>query len=106
MVFKKKIQKFENSRLKTTYFVFVNLLILLIIRSFELGFDTYAVYLKILKTECMVHVKYCSVFIEIGNLFYLLSCTYTIVIYYFLNKNFADKLDEVFLKLRGLKKKN
>ncbi|CAF1056739.1 unnamed protein product [Brachionus calyciflorus] len=96
----KKIQKFENSRLKTTYFVFFNLFILLIIRSFELGFNTYAVYLKILRTECMIHVKYCSVYIEIGNLFYLLSCSYTIVMYYFLNKNFAETLNNYFSKLR------
>ncbi|CAF0823774.1 unnamed protein product [Brachionus calyciflorus] len=87
--------KTENSRIKKTYYVLINSSIQIILRTFELGFYTYTVYLRLKLTECMSAAKFCSIYVDLGNLFFFLSSSYTIVIYYFLNQNFADNFKQL-----------
>ncbi|CAF0907696.1 unnamed protein product [Brachionus calyciflorus] len=87
-----KIKKFEYSRLKITFSILVNLFVFLIFRTLEICAYSVAVYFKFKKSECISGAKFCSVYIDVANVFYFLSCSYNIVAYYFFNKKFASTL--------------
>ncbi|CAF1035841.1 unnamed protein product [Brachionus calyciflorus] len=90
-----KSKKAENSRIKKTYYIIINSSIQIILRTCELGCYTYVVYLRLKLGECMSEAKFCSVFVDLGNMFYFMSSSFTVVIYYFLNQTFADNFKQL-----------
>ncbi|CAF0981881.1 unnamed protein product [Brachionus calyciflorus] len=68
----KQSNKAHNSRIKTAYYIIINLSIQIILRTIELDFYMYKVYLRLKLTECMSAAKFCSIFVDLVNLLILI----------------------------------
>ncbi|CAF0980838.1 unnamed protein product [Brachionus calyciflorus] len=87
-----KIHKNEKTNFRVTVIILVNLNILLILRSLELVMNFTVFITKISSKLCDFINKFCTNYYETGNFFYLITCSYTTVAYYYLNNSFNNKL--------------
>ncbi|RNA08638.1 hypothetical protein BpHYR1_046804 [Brachionus plicatilis] len=72
---KKKISEKENFENRITYSVLFNCLVLMILRSFELVVSFFVLFEIIQGSACSNAVKICSNISQLGNTFYLISCS-------------------------------
>lgn len=91
-----KLQKLTNHETKITLIVFINVLTLLLIRSLEFTASFFIFLQKLIGHTCNSINKVCTNVLEFGNGLFLITCSYSIFVYFFLNKSFADSLISLF----------
>lgn len=97
----KKLKELENTKTRVKIFICINCFMLLILRSIEFGFSVYVFYQMLYTLVCFSENKICSNYLEFGNMAYLLSTTYTILVFSFLNKNFRTVLFILIQKIKS-----
>lgn len=93
---KPKLKDADNIQIKVTLTILFNSIIMLLFRTLEFGTSMYVLSERLNESsQCKYLNKICTNYAQLGNLFYLMSCSYTIVIYYYLNKTFRTILDSL-----------
>ncbi|RMZ97941.1 hypothetical protein BpHYR1_035547 [Brachionus plicatilis] len=83
-----KISEKENFENRITYSVLFNCSILMVLRSFEFGVS---LYVLLTYQACDKVLKICSNISQLGNSFYLISCSLNLVTYALFNFEFLEK---------------
>lgn len=95
-----KLVKAKETKVKVTSLILVNAIITFLLRSIHMGFSLFIFYNKINGSKfgniCFVLKKICWNYQEAGELFYLLSNTYSLFFYYQLNRNFRIVFKSLF----------
>lgn len=86
--FKRNFNKINKSDRKITVIVLLNFSFLFFLRLVEFGISIYVFREKIHAHICSSLNKVCNNYLELGKVFYLISCCFSIFFYYFLNRNF------------------
>lgn len=89
-----KVKKIENTEFKIILTVFLNSTILILFRIAEFSISIFVFVLRLNGISCSFFNKICSNFIQFSNIFYLITCSNTILVYYFLNKTFRSILNK------------
>lgn len=87
--------------------IWLNNFIIMILRLIELAFNLHIFLMVIMFNFCLKSEKICDNYLEFGNLFFLITCSYLIVTYYLLNKLFKNEFKKflnVFSKNETLSK--
>lgn len=98
-ILKVKKNKSTNIRITTTILISINSL--LILRFLELGLNFLVFKFKIKKSACDDINKICTNIYQASNFCFLISCSYTTFIYYFLNKQFRNKIIYLVKKFKN-----
>ncbi|RNA25014.1 hypothetical protein BpHYR1_028987 [Brachionus plicatilis] len=99
---KKKISQKENFENRITYSVLFNCLILMVLRSFEFIVSLYVLVEIIYGNACSEAVKICSNISQMGNTFYLISCSQNLVTYALFNSEFHSFSENNIKKLQAI----
>lgn len=94
-----KLKKAESVEIKLTSIIIINTLVLALLRCVEL-----VILIMILaeksnygkKSVCFRLTKVCNNYQDLAESFYLISCSYSIVLYFYLNRNFRNILKSYF----------
>lgn len=86
----------SNSSLRITVIVIISINILVVLRSLEFFLNIFIFKLKIYPSSCDKINKICTNIYHAVNLLYLVSCSYTTIIYYYLNNQFRENLKKNF----------
>ncbi|CAF0784380.1 unnamed protein product [Brachionus calyciflorus] len=97
------ISKAENIEIRVTIVLFFNAFFLFVFRGLHFGIN---IYLFIIKSRsvsskenlCVNYGKICTNYHEAAELFNLLSNSYNVILFYFLNNNFKILLKKLFKK--------
>ena len=93
---KRHIQILKIKQIKTSAKIWFNNFILLIFRLLELCSISF-IFIMVIKYDfCQDAEKICDNYFDFSNLFYIMSCSYLIVIYYTFNKPFRICLKKIF----------
>lgn len=98
-----RIKKVENVHMRITLTVCFNSFVLILFRFLELGTSVFVFTQRLNGDLCRYINKICSNLIQLGDLFYLISCSYSTIIFYYLNIHFRQSFDSYFdlnLKLK------
>lgn len=97
--------KKKNSFLRITVIVIISINILVVLRSLEFFLNIFMFKLKIYESSCDKINKICTNIYQAGNFLYLISCSYTTIIYYYLNNLFREQFKMKLQILFYFKKK-
>ncbi|RNA25007.1 hypothetical protein BpHYR1_028980 [Brachionus plicatilis] len=86
---KKKISEKENFENRITYSVLFNCSILMVLRSFEFGVS---LYILLTDEACDNKLKICSNISQLGNSFYLISCSLNLIFSLILKPDYTKLL--------------
>lgn len=87
---KRKIHEKKRREFRTTFIIIFNSFILLILRLFELITCLVVFYFIIYTKICHISNKICTNIYNLGSLFYLISCSLNIIIFFYLNFEFHN----------------
>ena len=105
-----KFTNLEENQVRITSVILINIFILLTLKMIHFVFSTKILYekLKSILNEslCIYQGRICTIYQEIGEVFYSISNIYTIVLFYYLNKKYRQLMLKIinyvsliFLKL-------
>lgn len=92
-------QKQNNSNVRITTIIIASINFFIILRAFEFGMNVWVLKNTIGNSPCDNINKTCTNIYQDGNLFYLISCSYTIIMYFYLNRQFRQTLKESLWKI-------
>ncbi|RNA16528.1 hypothetical protein BpHYR1_016453 [Brachionus plicatilis] len=80
--------KIERNELHIRIGLFLNLFVLLILRMLEFGILMHVFLGILINSSCSLLPQVCTNFLDLSKLFYLLSCSQSIIVYSFLSEKF------------------
>ncbi|CAF0778807.1 unnamed protein product [Brachionus calyciflorus] len=97
-----KLKQMEQKKIKISIRIWLNSSIMMFFRMLELSVILYILVLAIVYEFCKDAQKICDNLLDFSNVFYVLSCSYTIVVYYQLSKPFQLKCKDSIRKFHSL----
>ncbi|CAF0705403.1 unnamed protein product [Brachionus calyciflorus] len=80
---------------KASLKIWLNNFVIMILRLIELTFNFYIFYMAIKYNFCQESEKICDNYMEFGNLFFMITCSYLIFNYCLLNKSFRNQMKNI-----------